>query len=74
MWRNPDAEGFEQCDVQKILCHFIQGKADVDITSGEVQVTYPRMAHNPILRDVPWQRIPQTISWLDGAKLTLKIQ
>ena len=66
--------GFEQCDAHKIFRHFIRGKADVDITSGEVQVTYPRRAHNPILRDVPWQRMPQTISWLDGAKLTLKFQ
>lgn len=66
--------GFEQCDAQKIFRHFIRGKADVDITSGEVQVTYPRRAHNPILRDVPWQRMPQTISWLDGAKLTLRFQ
>ena len=66
--------GFEQCDAQKIFRHFIRGKADVDITSGEVQVTYPRRAHNPILRDVPWQRMPHTISWLDGAKLTMKFQ
>jgi len=29
---------------------------------------------NPILRDVPWQRMPKTISWLDDAKLTLKFQ
>jgi transposase len=66
--------GFEQCDAQKIYRHFIRGKADVAITSGEVQVTYPRRAHNPILRDVPWQKMPQTISWLDGAKLNLKFQ
>ena len=66
--------GFEQCDAQKIFRHFIRGKADVDITSGEVKVTYPRRAHNPILRDVPWQKMPQTISWLDGAKLNMKFQ
>jgi transposase len=66
--------GFEQCDAQKIYRHFIRGKADVQITSGAVQVTYPRRAHNPILRDVPWHRLPQTISWLDGAKLNLKFQ
>jgi len=66
--------GFEQCDAQKIYRHFVRGKADVKITGGEVQVTYPRKAHNPILRDVPWQRLPQTISWLDGAKLKLKFQ
>ncbi len=67
-------KGFEQCDAPKIYRHFIRGKADVEITGGEVRVTYPRRAHNPILRDVPWQRLPQTISWLDGAKLKLKFQ
>lgn len=67
-------KGFEQCDAQKIYRHFIRGKADVEITGGEVRVTYSRRAHNPILRDVPWQRLPQTISWLDGAKLKLKFQ
>jgi transposase len=66
--------GFEQCDAQKIFRHFVRGKADVAITSGEVRVTYPRSAHNPILREVPWHRLPQSISWLDDAKLTLKFQ
>lgn len=64
--------GFDQCDAQKIYRHFVRGKADVKIRHGEVQVTYPRKAHNPILRDVPWHKMPQTLSWLDGAKLTLK--
>ncbi|NCO60016.1 transposase, partial [bacterium] len=66
--------GFEQCDAQKIFRHFIRGKADVDIGSGEVKVIYPRRAHNPILRNVPWHRMPKTISWLDNAKLTFKFQ
>jgi len=66
--------GFEQCDAQKIYRHFVRGKADVTIASGEVRVTYPRRAHNPILRDVPWHRLPQNISWLDSARLNLKFQ
>jgi len=66
--------GFELCDAQKIYRHFVRCKADVDITGGEVQVTYPRRAHNPILREIPWHRQPQNISWLDGAKLNLKFQ
>jgi transposase len=66
--------GFDLCDAQKIYRHFVKGKADVDITRGEVQVTYPRRAHNPILREVPWHRQPQNISWLDGAKLNLIFQ
>jgi hypothetical protein len=66
--------GFEQCDVRDIFHHFIRGKADVDITGGEGQVTYHRRAHNLSLRNVPWQSMPQTISWLDGAKMNLKFQ
>ncbi|HDQ93162.1 MAG TPA: transposase [Synergistetes bacterium] len=66
--------GFEQCDAQKIYRHFIRGKAAVDITGGEVTVTYPRKAHNPILRNVPWHRLPRSISWLDDAKLNLRFQ
>lgn len=66
--------GFEQCDARKIYRHFIRGKAAVDITDGEVTVTYPRKAHNPILRNVPWHRLPRSISWLDDAKLILRFQ
>ncbi len=66
--------GFAQFDTQKIFRHFIRGGDDVDITSGEVKVTYAHRAYNPILRDVPWQKIPQTISWLNGIKLILKLQ
>lgn len=66
--------GFEQCDAQKVYRHFIRGKAAVDITGGDVTVTYPRKAHNPILRNVPWHRMPRSISWLDDAKLKLIFQ
>ncbi len=67
-----ELRGFEQCDAQKIYRHFVRGKADVAITSGEIKVDYPRRAHNPILRAVPWHRLPQNISWLDGVRLNLK--
>ncbi len=66
--------GFEQCDAQTIYRHFIRGKAVVHIQSGMVQVSYPRRAHNPILRGVPWQRLPQSLSWLGGLKLNLDFQ
>jgi transposase len=66
--------GFEQCDAQTIFRHFVRGKAEVTVKSGEVIATYPRRAHHPILRDVSWQKMPQTISWLDGAKLNLRFQ
>jgi len=66
--------GFEQCDAPKIYRHFVLGKANIRVKEGEVIVTYPRRAHNPILRTVPWQRLPQSLSWLDGSKLTLRFR
>lgn len=66
--------GFEQCDAPKIYRHFVQGKANLSVNEGEVIITYPRRAHNPILRAVPWQRLPQSLSWLDGIKITLKFE
>jgi len=63
--------GFEQCDAPKLYRHFIRGKANLRVKNGEVIVTYPRRAHNPILRAVPWHRFPQPLSWLDNAKLKL---
>ena len=66
--------GFEQCDATKIYRHFIRGKATIRIKDGEILVTYPRKAHNPILRNVPWHRLPQTLSWLDGARLNLQFK
>ena len=63
--------GFEACDAPKLYRNFIRGKANISVKSGEITVTYPRKAHNPILRAVPWHRLPQTISWLDDAKLKL---
>jgi len=66
--------GFEQCDAPKIYRHFVRGKANLNVKDGEVIVTYPRRAHNPILRTVPWQCLPQSLSWLDGSKLTLRFR
>ena len=66
--------GFEQCDAQTIYRHFIRGKGTIHIQSGTLRVSYPRRAHNPILRGVPWQRRPQSLSWLGGLKLNLDFQ
>lgn len=66
--------GHESCDAQKIYRLFIKGKADVSVTETGINVVYPKRAHNPILRNVPWHHLPQNISWLDGAKLNLKFQ
>jgi hypothetical protein len=66
--------GFESCDAPKIFRLFVKGKATIRIRDREITVTYPRRAHNPILRSVPWHRLPHAISWLDGAKLILRFR
>lgn len=63
--------GFEECDAPKLHRHFVKGKATVAIKNQTVHVTYPRRAHNPILRGVPWNRLPMEVPGLDGAKLQL---
>ena len=66
--------GFEQCDAPKIYRHFVKGKANINIKKGKITVTFPRKAHNPILRSVPWHSLPKSMSWLDGANLDLKFK
>jgi hypothetical protein len=62
--------GFEQCDAQTIYRHFIQGKGAVTVKPGEISVAYPRRAHNPILRGVPWQKLPAQHPCYPDAKLS----
>ena len=66
--------GFQDCDAPKIYRHFVKGKSNITVKDGKVTVIYPRRAHNPILRAVPWQRLPTSLSWLDGASLNLKFR
>jgi len=64
--------GFESCDAAKIHRLFVKGKGNVILKGNKITVSYPRKAHNPILRSVPWHSLPQTLSWLDGVDLELK--
>ncbi|MCP4460725.1 MAG: transposase, partial [Cytophagales bacterium] len=66
--------GFQDCDASKIYRNFVKGKANIIVKDREITVTYPRRAHNPILRAVPWQNLPTSFSWLDGANLKLKFR
>ena len=66
--------GFEDCDAPKLYRDFVRGKATVRVNDRRVVVTYPRRAHKPILRAVPWQRLPQSLPGLPGAELTLNFQ
>lgn len=63
--------GFEDCDAPKIYRHFVRGKGDITVKGQELTVSYPKRAHNPILRSVPWHTMPNTLSGLDGARLNL---
>jgi hypothetical protein len=44
------------------------------LSADRLVVTFPRRAHNPILRNLPWQRLPNKISWLGGIDLELKFK
>jgi len=66
--------GFESCDASKLYRHFVKGKGAVSVRDGEVSVTYPRRAHNPVLRNVPWDRLPGLLPGLGDAPLTLEFK
>jgi hypothetical protein len=64
--------GFEDCDAPKLHRHFVQGKGTVSVTGSQVTVSFPRRAHNPILRSVPWQNLPGNLLAPHGGALTLR--
>lgn len=61
--------GFEKCNASKIYRNFIRGKTIVEIRGSEVSVTFPKRAHNPILRGVAWDNLPSNLVEPRGAKL-----
>ena len=63
--------GFEDCDAPKLFRHFVQGKGTVQIRKSRVLVSFPRRAHNPILRSVPWERLPMALPAPQGLPLSL---
>ena len=64
--------GFEACDAPKLYRDFVKGKGEVVVKEGRITVSYPRRAHNPILRAIPWQRLPQRIPWLGDAPISFQ--
>ncbi len=66
--------GFEDCDAPKLYRHFVRGKGRVSVKNQTVTVTYPRRAHNPILRKVAWDRLPAVVPGMEGADLQLKFK
>lgn len=66
--------GFKNCDAPKLYRHFVRGKGMISVDGRDITVVYPRRAHNPILRAVPWQEMPDNIPSLPGARLSLRFQ
>ena len=66
--------GFEDCNASKIYRHFVRGKGTVVVEDGMVNVIYPRRAHNPLLRSVPWDNLPMSLPGLGGTKLSLSFR
>lgn len=66
--------GFENCDAPKLYRHFVRGKGMISVDGRDITVVYPRRAHNPILRAVPWQEMLDNIPSLPGARLSLRFQ
>jgi transposase len=66
--------GYENCNASNIFRHFVKGKGKIRIDDGNLAVTFPRKAHNPILRNVPWHRLPNNLSWLQSANLKLNFK
>jgi len=64
--------GFEDCDAPKLYRHFVQGKATVAVQGNDLTVTFPRRAHNPILRNVPWDRFPVSLPCYPHSRLSLR--
>ena len=63
--------GFEDCHASTLYRHFVHGKGIIEVDGRTINVIYPRRAHNPILRQVPWDTLPQRLPGFDGARLTL---
>jgi transposase len=63
--------GFEDCDAPKLYRHFVRGKGMIEVDGHTVSVTYPRRAHNPILRKVPWENLPLRLPGPQRPKLIL---
>ncbi len=64
--------GFEECDAPKLFRHFVKGKGTIEIHNSNVTVTFPRRAHNPILRSVPWENLPSSLPAASDVSLSLR--
>lgn len=66
--------GFERCDAQTIYRHFIEGKSVVTISRGHIAISHSKHAHNPILRQVRWDRMPETLPGRPDVRLSFEFK
>jgi len=66
--------GFEDCNAPKLFRHFVEGKGTVEVHGSRVEVTFPRRAHNPILRDAGWTNLPMSLPVPAQSELALRFE
>jgi transposase len=66
--------GFEQCRSSTIFRKFINMKADIAIEGNDIIVTFPRRAHNPIIKAAQLDKTPTPISWLGNRRMLFKFK
>jgi hypothetical protein len=66
--------GFEDCHAGKISRLFVSNKAAIRIDKNCATITFPRRAHNPILRAVPWSSLPMQHPLDPAMKLQLEFE
>jgi hypothetical protein len=64
--------GFEDCDAPKLHRDFAAGKGLIEVNGSRVTVTFPRRAHNPVLRGVSWDNLPTSLPAPVGGRLELR--
>jgi len=52
----------------------VRGKGTISIRNQTVTVTYPRRAHNPILRSVQWDQLPEVAPGIENVRLQLRFK
>jgi hypothetical protein len=63
--------GYEQAKSRHLFRDFVDTTAAVTITESEIQVRYPKRAHNPLLVAAGFTGTDATIPWLGGKRLRL---
>jgi len=66
--------GYQQCRPSTIFRHFVNMKADIAVRGDAIWVTYPRRAHNPLLKAAQLDKISPSISWLGGRNIVFEFK